>query len=102
MSFGPIFVWSTEEHHAAHVRLAAHDVARVDFDRAAAADHHDTAMPGEHLEIFGEVHVRQHLEDQVYAFAAGALHDRGGVVRCFVVEDGLCTLLGEQRASCVG
>ena len=74
-----IAVGHVEQRHAENGRVAAHRVARVDFDAPAVADDDDAAEPGEHAEIAIEVDVREHFEDHVRPATVRRVHD---LVRC--------------------
>ncbi len=73
------------EHHAADIGLARHGVARIDFDRPAAADDDHAPMHREQLEIVREVHIREHFQDQIDP-AAGAIEHRLPIRGIVVIE----------------
>ena len=52
-----------------------HQLTRIDSDLTATTDHDDTAIIGQKFRVVGEVHVREHFEDEVDTGPAGRLHD---------------------------
>ena len=54
-----------EERHAQDRRVLVHGEARVDLDVAAVADDDDAAPHRDHAEVLLEIHVGEHLEDDV-------------------------------------
>src|SRR5258706_11944864 len=73
--------------HAADVGVAGHRLPRVDLDAASIAHDHDAAIARQHRQILVEVDVGEHLDDRIYAAAAGQSHQLFEVVGGGVVED---------------
>ena len=72
-------VWRVSSGVAAHnvtPRIAdslRHRLARIDFHTATIADDDDATLRREHAQIVVQIHVSQHLENDINAFAAGEL-----------------------------
>ena len=73
-------------HHAEDRGVALHRGARVDFDRATIADDHDAAVRGNNREIFPQVYVREHFQNDVGPAPIGQRGDFFQVIGRMVVE----------------
>jgi hypothetical protein len=76
-----------KQRHADDGRVLVHSQSRVEVDGAAVADDRDAPAHGEGAEVLLEIHVCQHLEDDVDALAARELDHLVEVAGRCVVED---------------
>src|SRR5580704_14320604 len=60
--------------HTPDVSLARHGVAGIDLDGTAAADDHRPTFLCQHCQVFREVLVGQHLQNDIHATAFAELH----------------------------
>src|SRR5258705_768763 len=60
--------------HAPDVGVADHRVARIDFDLSATSNHDHTPELGQNRQIFAEIHVRQHLQNEIHPFPLREVH----------------------------
>ena len=86
-----------EQERAEDGRLADHRVARINLDRSAAADDDDASAAGHEPQIDRQVPVREHLDDDIDAAAAGELHHLLFEIRIVVVERMAGALLAYER-----
>src|SRR5438445_3109106 len=84
---GHLLLAGVPERHPEDRGVAAHRVARIDRDRAAAADDDDPAAGSEYLEIIPEIQVRKHLEDHVHPAPSRDGRDLPEISRGAMVED---------------
>ena len=98
MNAGELAGGSIEERHRANIRVALHQLARGDLHIAAAADHDHSAMLCEHRQILAEVHVGQHLQDDVHSSTPGELEDLFEITGVAMIDDVMRTLLSNQLA----
>ena len=94
-----VVVGGVHEGHAANVGVAHHGLPRVDLDATAVADDDHSAVLRENCQILIEIHIREHLEDQVHPPALGQLHDPVEVVRRGVIQDVMSPFCEDQRAT---
>src|SRR5437016_8249111 len=90
-----------EEGHADDRGVLVHGAAGIDRDRAAVADDDDAAVQGDDVQVLGEVHVRQHLQHDVDALAAGQPQQLVEIIRRGVIERVVGALL-EHQAPALG
>ena len=91
-----------EEGHAQDRGVLVHGEPRVDLDGAAVADDRDAPAHREGAEVLLEIHVRQHLEDDVHALTSGELQQLVEITRRRVVEDVVGALLRDHPSPLVG
>ena len=85
--------------HADHAALAVHEVARVHLDRSAAADDDDPPVHREGGHVVAQVDVREQLDDEIEAEAAGDLVGGLQVARRAVVERLDRAVVGDELAA---
>ena len=90
------------EGHAADVGVAAHRVARIDFNRPAAADDDHAAVLRQHAQILSQIDVRGHLQDQIDALVGGQLHQLLEIIRASVIKHVMSALLEDELAALIG
>ena len=101
MNAGQLGLGRAPEHHSQNRGLARHRVAWIDLNRSAVSDHNDTSTRTQHGQVFGEIHVCQHLHDEVDTAAFGDRHDSVHVIRCTVIDDVVRALFENERTALV-
>src|ERR1700741_4343088 len=84
------------ERHANDRSIAAHGVARIDFDRASVSDDHHAATERENRKIFGEIHVCEHFDNDVIASSVGKREGLFKMVWSAVIKHLTCALFGHE------
>src|SRR6185436_13168153 len=88
--------------HTEDGAVFAHSQTRVDLDRPAAADDHDSPVFGDERQVAIEVDVGGHLDHQIDATAVGRAHDLVGVARRPVIDDHVGPVIANDGESLVG
>src|SRR5947208_17016847 len=101
MTLGKFGIRGGPEDQSEYSSFAGHRVARVYFDGASIADHHNPSSLSEHTEIFRQIDISQHFRDEIDAASSGDAHDLLFVVHHSVIHDIMSSLRRNQRAAFV-
>src|SRR5438094_5776816 len=101
MNLGKFGIRGGPEDQSQYCSFAGHRVARVYFDGASVADHHNPSSLSEHAEIFRQIDISQHFRDEIDAASSGDAHDLLFVVHHSVIHDIMSPLRRNQGAAFV-
>ena len=88
-----------EQHHRAHIGVARHQITRRNLHLAPAANDDDATELRQQGQVFGEVHVGQHFENDVHPATARQRHCLREIIRRAVVERLRRALFEDQPAA---
>ena len=102
MDCGQLRFWCVEDKHSEDRCVANHQISRVDFSRTPTANDNDATSLCQNLEIFPEIYVRQHLDENVDAVTVRQCHHLIQMAQTPVVQSRVSAVLGYERPSPIG
>ena len=94
MDCGQLRFWCVENKHSEDRCVANHQVSSVDFSSTPITNDNDATSPCQNLEIFAEIYVRQHLDENVDAVTVRQRHHLIHMARTPVVQGRVSAVLG--------
>ena len=81
------------------MRIALHQLARIDFDGAAIADHDDAAVFGENGQIFREIYIREHFNNHIETVTVRQRNGAFQIIRRMMIEHVMRAVFQDERSA---